>query len=105
MIGEIATNGVESLGKRVPLGRVDNSYFLGECRVKLPGLKESLVVLAKIVGVELVELDGIDALAVLVDQLHHVFQEGVQALALEIETDQVTCVVSLRLEELLCVRP
>jgi hypothetical protein len=68
-------------------------------------MEQGLVVLAEVVGVEFVEFDGVDALAVLVDQLHHVFEEGVQTLALEIKTDQVARVVSLRFEELLCVRP
>lgn len=56
---------------------------------------------AEVVSVEFVELYGVDALAVLIDQLHHIFQKGVQALALEIETDQVSCIVSLRLQQFL----
>jgi hypothetical protein len=60
-----------------------------------------VIVLTQVIGVEFVEFDGIDALTVLVDQLHHVFEKSMQALALEIKTDQVTRIVPLRLQQFL----
>lgn len=44
-----------------------------------------------------IDLDDIDSATVLVDYLHYVLEKLLQALAFEFETDQVTCVMSLRL--------
>ena len=48
---------------------------------------------------DFIDLYGIDSLRVLVDKLHHVFEEAMQTLAFKIQTDEVSRVVAFCLEE------
>ncbi len=95
MIGKVAADGVKSLRQGVSLCRIYNCDFLGECGIKFSCIEKVLVMFTEVISVEFVEFDGVDALAVLVDQLDHVFEEGVETFTLEIKTDQVARIVSL----------
>lgn len=103
MVGPVGGDGIDCFGEGVGLGRVGDCEFLGECGIEFSGVEEGDVVVPEVICGRLVEFEGVDALAVLVDQLDHVLEEGVQAFALEIQTDQVARVVPLCPQQLLCI--
>ena len=103
MVGQIAAHGLYSLFVRVGFGGVVDCDFLSESGVDFGGVDHECVTLAEVFLVGLVHFEGVDAVRVLVDQLHNVLQEMLQALALEVQAHQVTGVVSFRLEHLFCV--
>lgn len=76
MIGEVASNGFKCFRQRISLGRILHCKFLSECRINFASIEKCVIVLTQIIRVEFVEFDGIDALAVLIDQLDHIFEKG-----------------------------
>jgi hypothetical protein len=104
MVGQISSEGFNSFGESVSFRNVVDCDFLGEGGIEFGGVDKGDVALADFLRGHFIEFEDVDALTVLVDQLHDVLQEVVQTLALEIQTDQVSSVVTLSFQKLLCLK-
>jgi hypothetical protein len=103
--GEVGTDFRCTFIQRVDFGEGFEVEFFGDSGVDLGSSGEVRMRLASFFLGQFIDLEGVNAATVLVDDLHNVFQELLQTLTLEFETDEVAGVVALSLQQLLCVSP